>query len=94
MTNTTPTIPTTSNTTVDLSDDEIQSLEDTQFHDELTQFLSELPPLTEESNQRYTQQMDLLSQIRSEVFPAPPESEWSPNEMFDSKYYHEYSIGS
>jgi hypothetical protein len=38
--------------------------------------------------------MDLLSQIRSEVFPAPPAPEWSHNEMFDSKYYHEYSVGS
>ena len=87
--------PTTSNTTVeDLSDDEIQALEDTQFHEELNQFLSELPPITEEQNNRYTAQMNLLDQIRNEVFPKPAEPEWEHNEMFDSGYYHEYSIGS
>ena len=92
MTNVTPT---TSNTTVeDLSDDEIQSLEDAQFHEELNQLLSELPPITEEQNNRYTAQMNLLDQIRNEVFPKPAEQEWNHNEMFDSGYYHEYRIGS
>lgn len=92
MTNVTPT---TSNTTVeDLSDDEIQALEDAQFHEELNQFLSELPPITEEQNNRYTAQMNLLDQIRNEVFPKPVEQEWNHNEMFDSSYYHEYRIGS
>jgi hypothetical protein len=87
--------PTTSNTTVeDLSDDEIQALEDTQFHEELNQFLSELPPITEEQNTRYNQQLSLLEQIRNEVFPKPAEPEWEHNEMFDSGYYHEYSISS
>ncbi len=92
MTNVTPT---TSNTTVeDLSDDEIQALEDAQFHEELNQFLSELPPITEEQNNRYTAQMNLLDQIRNEVFPKAPTQEWNHNEMFDSSYYHEYSLSS
>lgn len=92
MTNVTPT---TSNTTVeDLSDDEIQALEDAQFHEELSQFLSELPTATEEQNTRYNQQLNLLDQIRNEVFPKPAEQEWNHNEMFDSGYYHEYRIGS
>jgi DNA polymerase sigma len=89
------TTPTTLNTTVeDLSDDEIQSLNDAQFHEELTQFVSELPTPTEESNQRYNALMDLLNQIHNEVFPKPAEPEWEHNEMFDSSYYHEYSVGS
>lgn len=92
MTNMTPT---TSNTTVeDLTDDEIQALEDTQFHEELSQFVSELPTITEEQNTRYNQLMDLLEQIRNEVFPKPAEQEWEHNEMFDSGYYHEYSLSS
>jgi hypothetical protein len=87
--------PTTSNTTVeDLTDDEIQALEDTQFHEELSQFVSELPTITEEQNTRYNQLMDLLEQIRNEVFPKPAEQEWEHNEMFDSGYYHEYSLSS
>ena len=87
--------PTTSNTTVeDLSDDEIQALEDAQFHEELSQFVSELPAITDDQNTRYNQLMDLLEQIRNEVFPKPAEQEWEHNEMFDSGYYHEYSLSS
>ena len=87
------TIPTTT-TVDDLTDDELQALDDAQFHNELTQFLSELPPLDSDAEQRYTQQMNLLDQIRSEVFPTPPEPEWNHNDTFDTRYYHEYSIGS
>jgi len=85
---------TTNTTFEDLTDDEIQALEDAKFHEELSQFVSELPTITDEQNTRYNQLMNLLDQIRNEVFPKPAEQEWDHNEMFDSGYYHEYSLSS
>ena len=85
---------TTNTTFEDITDDEIQALEDARFHEELSQFVSELPTITDEQNTRYNQLMNLLDQIRNEVFPKPAEQEWDHNEMFDSSYYHEYSLSS
>ena len=58
----------------DLTDDELQRIEDIQFEDELSIFVAQLPlpPPSPDIERAYQAKMDLLQQIHSEVFPPPP----------------------
>lgn len=77
----------------DLTDDELQRIEDIQFEDELTAFVAELPPPTPTMEGDYQAKMAYLHSIHAEVFPEPPAPEWDHDESFDSRYYHEYTVG-
>jgi|LakMenEpi03Aug12_release.lakeMendotaPanAssembly.Ray.scaffolds.fasta_scaffold111541_2 hypothetical protein len=76
----------------ELTDDELQRIEDIKFEDELSAFVAELPlpSLTMERN--YQCKMDYLHSLHAEVFPTPAEPDWDHDESFDSRYYHEYNV--
>lgn len=73
---------------------DVEAVQDALFHVELSDCVSSLPPMTVEQQTAYDVKMQLLNDIRNEVFPPAPAPEWDHNETYDSKYHHEYSIGS
>lgn len=76
----------------ELTDEELERIADLQFLEELSAYVALLPPPSPDMERAYQAQMDLLQQIHSEVFPPPPVGEeWHPDEMYDSRYNHEYS---
>lgn len=76
----------------ELTDDELQRIEDLQFETELSAFVAELPTPSPDMERGYQSKMDLLHSIHAEVFPKPPAAEWDHDESFDSRYYHEYQV--
>jgi hypothetical protein len=75
----------------DLTDDELQRIEDIQFEDELSSFVAELQPPSLTMERDYQAKMDLLQQIHSEVFPPPTvEEEYTDQDMYDTRYHTEY----
>lgn len=79
----------------DLTDDELERIADLQFLEELSTYVALLPPLSPDMERAYQAKMDLLEQIHAEVFPPPPVGEeCDDHNTFDSRYYHEYSVGS
>ena len=79
----------------DLTDDELQRIEDIQFEDELSIFVAQLPlpPPSPDIERAYQAKKDLLQQIHSEVFPPPPVGEeYAGQDMYDTRYYHEHNV--
>jgi hypothetical protein len=77
----------------DLTDDELQRIEDIQFEDKLSIFVAQLPPPSPDMERAYQAKMDLLQQIHDEVFPpSPVGGECDDPNTYDSRYYHEYQL--
>lgn len=77
----------------ELTDDELQRIEDIQFEDELSALVVDLPPPSPDMERAYQAKMTLLEQIHAEVFPPSLVGEECDNHddfTFDSRYYHEY----
>lgn len=78
----------------ELTDDELQRIEDIKFEDELSAFVAELPLPSLTMERDYQYKMDYLHSLHAEVFPTPTEPDWDHDEKFDSRYYHEYTVSS
>ena len=81
----------------ELTEDEIQNLEDTTFLDELSEYVSFLPIPTEEENNRYNEKMALLASIRSEIeeLNVVDDSEFDESYPIPAgRYDHIYTIGT
>lgn len=73
--------------------DLLEALEDQEFHDELTEFVGSFPAATPESNAAYDDKMQMLTDIRKEVFGEPVAVEWEHDNSIDSKYTNTYNLG-
>lgn len=73
--------------------DLLESLDEQEFHDELTKFVGSFPAATPESNAAYDAKIQMLTDIRKEVFGEPVPVEWEPNNVIDSKYTNTYNLG-
>ena len=71
-----------------------QLVQDQLFHVELSDMVQSFPPITVEQQTAYSDKMQLLNDIRNELFPAKVASENEGDNTYDSRYYHEYSIGT
>lgn len=73
--------------------DLLESLDEQEFHTELTKFVGSFPAATPESNDAYAAKMQMLADLRKEVFGEPVPVEWEPNNVIDSKYTNTYNLG-
>lgn len=73
--------------------DLLDSLDDQEFHTELTEFVGSFPAATPESNDAYAAKMQILADLRKEVFGEPVPVEWEHDNSIDSKYTNTYNLG-
>ena len=73
--------------------DLLDSLDDQEFHTELTEFVGSFPAATPESNAAYDAKLQMLTDIRKEVFGEPVPVEWEHDNSIDSKYTNTYNLG-
>jgi hypothetical protein len=52
---------------IELTDEELAAADDIRFSDELTAMVAELPVFTDEQNNRYSDKMTMLADIRNEI---------------------------
>ncbi len=82
----------------DLTDDELQRIEDIQFEDELSIFVAQLPPPSPDMERDYQTKLDYLESLHKELNlpPAPEEEECQETYVvrpaYDSRYCHTYSL--
>ena len=52
---------------IELTETELEAMDDIRFSDELTAMVAELPVFTDEQNSRYNDKMTMLADIRNEI---------------------------
>jgi len=52
---------------IELTETELEAMDDIRFSDELTAMVAELPVFTDEQNNRYSDKMTMLADIRNEI---------------------------
>ena len=52
---------------IELTETELEAMDDIRFSDELTAMVAELPVFTDEQNNRYNDKMTMLADIRNEI---------------------------
>jgi chemotaxis response regulator CheB len=52
---------------IELTETELEAMDDIRFSDELTAMVAELPVFTDEQNIRYNDKMTMLADIRNEI---------------------------
>lgn len=81
---------------IELTESELEAMDDIRVQDELSATVAELVPATEEQNIRYNEKMAFLESIRSEI-PALNVVETSEEESYtvpSGRYDHVYSMGT
>lgn len=73
---------------------DVEAVNDSMFHVELSEVVASLPVSTVEQDVAYNVKMQLLDDIHNEVFPVNVNPEPEHSEGYDSRYYHEYSVGN
>lgn len=72
--------------------DLLETLDNQEVHNELTEFVEQFSASSLESNIKYDAKMKMLTDIHSEVFGKPVPNEWNHNNMIDSKYTIIYNV--
>ncbi len=86
----------TMNPEIELTETELEAMDDIRFQDELSAFVSELPAPTEEQLARYNQKMEFLASIRAEI-PALNVVEETIEESYAvpaGRYDYVYTMGT
>jgi vacuolar-type H+-ATPase subunit I/STV1 len=86
----------TMNPEIELTETELEAMDDIRFQDELSAFVSELPAPTEEQLARYNQKMNFLASIRAEI-PALNVVEETTEESYAvpaGRYDYVYTMGT
>lgn len=81
----------------ELTDDEIQTLEDASFLDELTEYVATLPTLSDDELARYNTKVTLLESIRSEIEALNPAKTEEVVEYYSipaGRYDYVYRMGT
>jgi hypothetical protein len=81
---------------IELTESELEAMDDIRIQDELTAAVAELPVPTEEMVARYNQKMEFLSSIRAEI-PALNVVEETIEESYtvpSGRYDYVYSMGT
>lgn len=81
---------------IELTDSELEAMDDIRIQDELSATVAELVPATEEQNTRYNDKMVFLDSIRAEI-PALNVVEEDTEESYavpSGRYDHVYSTGT
>jgi len=81
---------------IELTEAELEAMDDIRFQDELTAAVAELPIPTEEQNTRYNEKMAFLASIRAEI-PALNVVEETTEESYAvpaGRYDYVYSTGT
>ena len=86
----------TMNTEIELTETELEAMDDIRIQDELTATVAELPVATEDQNTRYNDKMVFLASIRAEI-PALNVVEETTEESYTvpaGRYDYVYSMGT
>ena len=86
----------TMNPEIELTETELEAMDDIRFQDELSAFVSELPAPTEEQLARYNEKMEFLASIRAEI-PALNVVEETTEESYAvpaGRYDYVYTMGT
>ena len=86
----------TMNPEIELTETELEDMDDIRVQDELTATVAELPVTTEEQLARYNEKMEFLASIRAEI-PALNMVEESTEESYavpSGRYDYVYSMGT
>ena len=81
---------------IELTETELEAMDDIRVQDELTATVAELVPATEEQNTRYNDKMVFLANIRAEI-PSLNVVEEDTEESYavpSGRYDHVYSMGT
>lgn len=82
---------------IELTETELEAMDDIRIQDELSATVAELPVATEDQNVRYAEKMDFLASIRAEI-PAlniKPEIEETESYVVPAgRYDYVYSMGT
>jgi len=81
---------------IELTDEELEAMDDIRFQDELTATVAELATATEEQNALYNEKMECLANIRAEI-PALNVVEANSEESYpvpSGRYDHVYTMGT
>lgn len=78
----------------EMDESELEALQDAMFHVEQSEYVASLPAASPEQEEAYNVKMKLLDDIHNEVFPVNVNPEPEHSEGYDSRYYHEYSVGN
>ena len=81
---------------IELTETELEAMDDIRIQDELSATVAELVPATEEQNTRYNDKMVFLANIRAEI-PSLNVVEEDTEESYavpSGRYDHVYSMGT
>lgn len=86
----------TMNPDIELTEAELEAMDDIRVQDELSATVAEIVPATEEELTRYNEKMEFLASIRSEI-PALNVVEETEEESYtvpSGRYDHVYTMGT
>ena len=81
---------------IELTDEELEAMDDIRFQNELSDTVAELVPATDEQNACYNDKMEFLANIRNEI-PALNVVEANTEESYtvpSGRYDHIYTMGT
>lgn len=81
---------------IELTEAELEAMDDIRVQDELSAIVAEIVPATEEELSRYNEKMEFLKSIRAEI-PALNVVEESEEESYtvpSGRYDHVYTMGT
>ena len=81
---------------IELTETELEAMDDIRFSDELTAIVAELPVFTDEQNTRYSDKMIMLADIRNEI-PSLKVVEETDDQSYvvpAGRYDYVYSMGT
>ena len=81
---------------IELTEAELQAADDIRFSDELSAMVAELPVFTDEQNNRYSDKMTMLADIRNEI-PSLKVVEETDDQSYvvpAGRYDYVYSMGT
>jgi len=81
---------------IELTETELEAMDDIRFSDELTAMVAELPVFTDEQNSRYNDKMTMLADIRNEI-PSLNVVEETDDQSYVvpvGRYDYVYSMGT
>ena len=81
---------------IELTEAELEAMDDIRVQDELSAIVAEIVPATEEELTRYNEKMEFLASIRSEI-PALNVVEETEEESYtvpSGRYDHVYTMGT
>ena len=81
---------------IELTETELEAMDDIRFSDELTAMVAELPVFTDEQNSRYNDKMTMLADIRADisVLNDAVTDETESYSVPAGRYDHVYSMGT